>query len=105
MSGKIYRYISRRDFIKIAVATTAALATDWEKIEAFAAKIEPKSEFPVMVIGGGLGGLSAAAHLTKNGFPVTLIEQHDRPGGYATSFDRKGGRYTFDVSLHAKALR
>jgi prolycopene isomerase len=101
MSGKIFRHISRRDFIKIAAATTAALAADWKKIEALAAKIESKSEFPVVVIGGGLGGLSAAAHLARNGFPVTLVEQHDIPGGYATSFDRDGGKYTFDVSLHA----
>ena len=90
MSGKIFRHISRRDFIKIAAATTAALATDWKKIEALAAKIESKSEFPVVVIGGGLGGLSAAAHLARNGFPVTLVEQHDIPGGYATTFDRDG---------------
>jgi phytoene dehydrogenase-like protein len=101
MSGQIFKQISRRDFFKIAATTTAALATDWKKIEAFAAKIEPKSEFPVVVIGGGLGGLSAAAHLAKSGFPVTLVEQHNIPGGYATTFDRDGGKYTFDVSLHA----
>ena len=101
MSDKIWRHISRRDFIKIAAAATAALSTDWNKIGALAAEIESKSEFPVVVIGGGLGGLSAAAHLAQNGFPVTLVEQHDIPGGYATSFDREGGKYTFDVSLHA----
>ena len=72
MSSKIFRHISRRDFIKIAAATTATLlAVDWKKIEALAAKIGSKSEFPVVVIGGGLGGLSAAAHLARYGFPVT----------------------------------
>jgi all-trans-retinol 13,14-reductase len=102
MSSKIFRHISRRDFIKIAAATTATLlAVDWKKIEALAAKIGSKSEFPVVVIGGGLGGLSAAAHLARYGFPVTLVEQHNIPGGYATTFDRGGGNYTFDVSLHA----
>jgi phytoene dehydrogenase-like protein len=95
--------MSRRDFVKLAAAATAALSLDWPSLEAMAAKIEPKKDFPVVVIGGGLGGLSAAAHLAKNGFPLTLIEQHDRPGGYATTFDRQGGTYTFEVSLHATA--
>ena len=103
MSTKNQSSISRREFIQLAATATAALSVDWTRVKALAAAIEPKKDLPVVVIGGGLGGLSAAAHLAQNGFPVTLIEQHDRPGGYATSFDRKGGRYTFDVSLHATA--
>ena len=94
---------SRREFIQLAAAATAAISVDWACVKSLAAAIEPKKDFPVVVIGGGLGGLSAAAHLAHIGFPVTLIEQHDRPGGYATSFDRKSGKYTFDVSLHATA--
>ncbi len=102
MNSKNSRHISRRDFMKVAAATTAALAVDWNQLEALAAKVGPKKEYPVVVIGGGLGGLSAAAHLARNGFPVTLVEQHDRPGGYATSFDRVAENlFTFDVSLHA----
>lgn len=92
---------SRRDFLRLAAATTAIMAVDWPRLEALAAKIGPKEELPVVVIGGGLGGLSAAAILARQGFPVTLVEQHDRPGGYATSFDRETGKFTFDVSLHA----
>ena len=95
------RTISRRNFLKIAAGTTAALAVDWSHINALLAKIGPKEKIPVVVIGGGLGGLSAAAIFARGGFPVTLIEQHDRPGGYATSFERAGGKFTFDVSLHA----
>ena len=101
MGTKNHSSISRREFIQLAAMATAAVSVDWTRVKALAAAIEPKKDLPVIVIGGGLGGLSAAAHLAQNGFPVTLIEQHDRPGGYATSFDRKGGRYTFDVSLHA----
>lgn len=99
MKGKISTKFSRREFIRLAAGATAALSVDWTQVQALAAAIRPKKDFPVVVIGGGLGGLSAAAHLASSGFPVTLIEQHDRPGGYATSFDRD--EYTFEVSLHA----
>jgi prolycopene isomerase len=101
MIGKTSSTFSRREFIQMVAAVTAAVSVDWTRVKALAAAIESKKDFPVVVIGGGLGGLSAAAHLANSGFPVTLIEQHDRPGGYATSFDR--GEYTFEVSLHATA--
>lgn len=93
--------MSRQEFLKLVAASTAALAIDWGKLEALAAEIGPKQDLPVVVIGGGLGGLSAAAHLARRGFPVTLVEQHFKPGGYATSFDRANGKFVFDVSLHA----
>ncbi len=54
--------------------------------------------YDVIIIGGGLGGLVAAAKLSKEGKKVLLIEQHDRPGGCATTFSRKG--YTMEVGLH-----
>ena len=72
----------------MVAATTATLAVDWTHINAVAAKIGPKEKLPIVVIGGGLGGLSSAAIFARQGFSVTLVEQHDRPGGYATSFDR-----------------
>jgi all-trans-retinol 13,14-reductase len=92
---------SRREFLKLFAAATAALSFDWAGVEALAVKIGPKKNLPVVVSGGGLGGLSAAALLARNGFPVTLVEQHYQPGGYATTFDRASGKFTFDVSLHA----
>ena len=52
----------------------------------------------VVVIGAGLGGLSAAAFLAKNGFQVDLFERHNTAGGYATRFVRNG--YEFEASLH-----
>jgi len=93
--------ISRRDFVKAAAAVTAGLTAQWGALKDLAARIDAKSDLPVVVIGAGLGGLSAAALLARGGFPLTVVEQHEKPGGYATSFDRASGKFTFDVSLHA----
>lgn len=90
--------ISRRNFLRAIAAAISATAIDWSKIEALASTVEPKSDYPVVVIGAGLGGLIAATYLAKNDFPVTVIEQRDVPGGYITSFER--GEFTFDVAPH-----
>ena len=55
-------------------------------------------KYDVVVVGAGLGGLSAATLLAKKGLNVLLLEKHNVPGGYATSFVR--GRYEFEVALH-----
>ena len=63
--------------------------------------VPEKPDYDVIVIGAGLGGLSAATHLGVNGYKVLVLEQHDKVGGCATRFDR--GDYTFDASLHEMA--
>ncbi len=56
-------------------------------------------KFDVIVIGAGLGDLSAAAYLAKAGKKVLILEHHAVPGGYAHEFRR--GKYRFEVALHA----
>lgn len=56
------------------------------------------NKFDAIIIGGGLGGLTAGAKLAKEGKKVCLIEQHYIPGGCATTFKRKD--FTMEVGLH-----
>lgn len=52
----------------------------------------------VVVVGSGLGGLSAAALLARGGFDVAVVERNDRPGGCAQAF--RHGEYLFDAAVH-----
>lgn len=44
----------------------------------------------VLIVGSGMGSLTAAAILTKRGKKVTVLEQNWQPGGCTSSYWRKG---------------
>ena len=58
-----------------------------------ASNSEQKSQ--VIVIGAGIGGLTASALLAKRGYQVKIFDQAIVPGGCASTFKRRG--FTFDV--------
>ncbi|MEQ9672337.1 C-3',4' desaturase CrtD [Coleofasciculus sp. G2-EDA-02] len=49
----------------------------------------------VVVIGAGIGGLTAGALLARRGYSVLVLDQAFVPGGCASTFKRRG--FTFDV--------
>ncbi len=57
-----------------------------------------KDRFDVVIIGAGMGGLTAGALLAQRGRSVLVLDQHYVPGGNATIFKRPG--YEFDVGVH-----
>jgi all-trans-retinol 13,14-reductase len=54
--------------------------------------------YDMLVIGSGIGGLAAAACLSRMGKKVCVLEQHYTAGGFTHSYDRNG--YEWDVGVH-----
>jgi prolycopene isomerase len=52
--------------------------------------------YDTIVIGAGVGGLTAGALLARRGLKVLLLEKENQTGGYVVSFKRGG--YTFDAT-------
>ena len=54
-------------------------------------------DYDAIIIGSGMGGLVTGAYLSRQGVKVLICERHIQPGGYFTSFKRKG--YIFDGAI------
>jgi all-trans-retinol 13,14-reductase len=56
----------------------------------------------VIVVGAGIGGLTAGALLARRGVKVLLVESHNRPGGFCSCWTRisaTGGKFRFDAGV------
>ena len=95
--------MERRDFLKSLMAGVSFVALDWSAFPRATKTSTGEKDFDAVIIGSGLGGLSCAAAFARQGFRALVLEQHSRPGGYATVFKRPGG-FVFDVSLHSTVI-
>ncbi|MHC1719401.1 MAG: phytoene desaturase family protein [Clostridiaceae bacterium] len=55
--------------------------------------------YDVIIVGGGMAGLTSAAYLSKAGYKVLLCEKEKKVGGLVNSFNYKG--FTFDGGIRA----
>ena len=53
----------------------------------------------VIVIGAGIGGLTAATHLAKQGLHVTIVEKNAHPGGRCDRISRDGHHFDTGPTL------
>jgi len=95
--------LPRREFLAMLAASFPVAAFDWNAFPRASGHPQADDDHDVIVIGSGLGGLACAAAFARQGFKPLVIEQHDKPGGYATAFARPGG-FLFDVSLHSTTV-
>ncbi|MCH5600063.1 phytoene desaturase family protein [Niabella ginsengisoli] len=58
----------------------------------------PQSNYDVVIIGAGVGGLTAASLLSKAGHSVCVLEKEPHAGGYLAGFRRHNFR--FDTAIH-----
>ena len=58
----------------------------------------------VIVIGAGIGGITAAIHLAKRGLHVTVLEKNSHPGGRCDHFSRDGHHFDTGPTLFVMPL-
>ena len=57
------------------------------------------SDYPLIIIGGGLSGLAAGIRFARFGQKVLILEKHSKPGGLNSYYTRQGR--LFETGLHA----
>ena len=67
-------------------------------VQSYKKKIELAESYDVIIIGSGIGSLTTAALLSKEGKRVLVLERHYTAGGFTHIFKRKG--YEWDVGIH-----
>ena len=55
-------------------------------------------KYDAIIIGSGMGSLTSAAILAKEGKKVLVLERHYTAGGFTHIFKRKG--FEWDVGIH-----
>jgi phytoene desaturase len=58
-----------------------------------------KKDKTVIIIGAGMGGITAATHLAQHGLRVTVIEKNTRPGGRCDRITREGHHFDTGPTL------
>lgn len=99
--SKIFNEVSQKVKPLTAVVDHNIVGLDApESVVAKSAKeIDQITEADYVVIGSGIGGLSAAALLSYYGYSVVVLESHYLPGGVAHTFEREGFRFDAGPSL------
>lgn len=58
-----------------------------------------KNKKRIIIIGGGLGGLSAALHLAVKGYPVMILEKNQYVGGQIRQITKRGFSFHFGANF------
>ena len=66
-------------------------------IQSYKRKFKTEEKYDTIIIGSGIGGLTAAAFLSKEGKKVLVLERH-YTAGFTHIFKRNG--YEWDVGIH-----
>ncbi len=91
--------MKRRDFLKQSALAAAVTLPSFQVLAFSQDKLERRGPAKrVIIVGAGLGGLSAAFELTQAGHEVTILEARARPGGRVHTL-----REPFSDGLHAEA--
>lgn len=67
-------------------------------VQSYKKNYKVQDAYDTIVIGSGMGGLTTAAILAKQGQKVLVLERHYTAGGFTHIFKRKG--YEWDVGIH-----